>query len=110
MAAEAWAHVDQHRARAEMLSVFRGQWPSGLVPTVRYAPGYEGDFLGGSFLPGPGGWGGGNNASSAQSAGGANTSALAALPLHAEAALRIFDLSPRWGGGCGEEEERGGTH
>eukprot|EP00752_Nemacystus_decipiens_P014671 g13067.t1 len=97
MVAEAWAHVDQHRARAEMLSIFRGQWVSGLVPTVRYAPGYEGNFLGGSFVPGPGGWGGGGggNASSAQSASGANTSALAALPLHAEAALRIFDLSPR---------------
>eukprot|EP00903_Cladosiphon_okamuranus_P016301 g15033.t1 len=96
MVAEAWAHLDQRRAREEMLSVFRGQWANGLVPTVRYAPGYEGDFLGGSFLPGPGGWGGGgDNTSSAQSAGGANTSALAALPLHAEAALRIFDLSPR---------------
>lgn len=77
-----------------MLSIFRGQWENGLVPTVRYAQGYEGDFLGGSFLPGPGGWSGGN-ASAAQSAGGANTSALAALPLHAEAALRIFDLSSR---------------
>ncbi|CAM9410828.1 unnamed protein product [Ectocarpus sp. 4 AP-2014] len=97
MVAEAWAHIDQQRARAELLSIFRGQWENGLVPTVRYAPGYEDDFLVGSFLPGPGGWGGrsSENASSAQSAGGANTSSLAAIPLHAEAALRIFDLSPR---------------
>lgn len=79
------------------MSIFRGQWENGMVPTVRYAPGYDGDFLGGSFMPGPGGWGSGDgNASSARSAGGANTSALAAVPLHAEAALRIFDLSPRW--------------
>ena len=76
-----------------MVSVFRGQWENGMVPTVRYAPGYVGDFLGGSIIPGPGGWG---NAS-AVSSEGANTSALAATPLHAEVALRIFNLSPRSG-------------
>ncbi|CAN0166740.1 unnamed protein product, partial [Scytosiphon promiscuus] len=80
--------------QAELLSIFRGQWENGLVPTVRYTPGYDADFLGGTFLPGPGGWGDGNASSPPTSAGGANTSALAALPLHAEAALRIFDLSP----------------
>lgn len=82
----------QSQNQSELLSIFLGQWENGMVPTVRYAPGYDGNFLRGSFLPGPGGWGNGTPAVSAR---GDNTSALAALPLHADAALRIFDLSSR---------------
>ncbi|CAM9715920.1 unnamed protein product, partial [Sphacelaria rigidula] len=92
LVSQAWARFDQRRARAELTSIFSGQWENGLVPTVRYAAGYDGDVLGGSFLPGPGRWGN----VSAVSASGFNTSALAAIPIHAEAALRIFDMSKRW--------------
>lgn len=79
--------------QSELSSVFLGQWENGMVPSVRYAPGYSGDFLGGSLMLGPGGWN--QNGTPPKAASGANTSGLAALPLHAEAALRIFNLSPR---------------
>ncbi|CAM9435006.1 unnamed protein product [Choristocarpus tenellus] len=102
MVAWAWAHLSQARAQSEMLAIFSSQWENGLVPSVRFSPGYDSPYLGGTLLPGPGGWGGPSMVGERGNIGRArgnrisyNTSGLAALPLHAETTLQIFELSLR---------------
>ncbi|CAM9637009.1 unnamed protein product [Discosporangium mesarthrocarpum] len=99
MVARAWTHLDHNRAQDEMMALFSGQWANGLVPTIRFARGYSADYLGGTLMPGPAGWGSlpsvGDGAGEGGGGTGYNTSGLAALPLHAETTLQIFELSQR---------------
>lgn len=80
------------RARIELLSLFRGQWETGLVPHIVFSSSVPRH----AFFPGPEFW-----RSRAQQAAprGVDTSGLAQPPLQALAALRLAQSS-------GQEEHR----
>lgn len=86
LAAWALAHFDNARARIEFTAVLESQWTSGFIPTARFPLDYDADWVGGSLLPGPSFWSG-------LSRTGANTTSVAALPLHSEVAMQIYALS-----------------
>lgn len=70
------------RARIELLSVFRGQWATGLVPHIVFSSGVAGN----AFFPGPEFWRSGAQPDAPR---GVETSGLAQPPLQALAALRL---------------------
>jgi hypothetical protein len=73
----------RERARRELLSVFRGQWTTGLVPHIVFHPRLSRN----AYFPGPELW-----RSHAHDAAprGVETSGITQPPLHALAALRLY--------------------
>jgi glycogen debranching enzyme len=71
---------NQERAETELRSLFRGQWANGLLPHIVFnddAP----------YFPGPDFW---ETELSADAPSGARTSGIVQPPVHATAALRIY--------------------
>jgi glycogen debranching enzyme len=81
------------RARVELLSLFRGQWETGLVPHIVFSS----DVPRYAYFPGPEFW---RSRAQAAAPRGVDTSGLVQPPLQALAALRLAQ-SP------GQEEHRG---
>ncbi|MGA8115855.1 MAG: hypothetical protein WCA46_19530, partial [Actinocatenispora sp.] len=82
------AHCDPAAARAELLSLFAGQWPDGRVPQIVYNPEAPD-----TYFPGPDFW---RSPTTHGGAGGAapRTSGLVQPPMHARAALRVYQVDP----------------
>jgi glycogen debranching enzyme len=76
------AHHRPERARVELLSVFRGQWATGLVPHIVFSSGIPRQ----AYFPGPEFW---RSRAQAAAPRGVDTSGLAQPPLQALAALRL---------------------
>lgn len=70
------------RARVELLSVFRGQWASGLVPHIVFSP----TVTRHAYFPGPEFW---RSRAQPGAPRGVDTSGLTQPPLQALAALRV---------------------
>jgi hypothetical protein len=87
------------RARAELLSLFRGQWSTGLLPHIIF----DSSVARHAYFPGPDFW-----RSRAQPAAprGVDTSGLAQPPLQALAALRLVRCGAAWDTGSDESEQR----
>ena len=77
------AHLDARRAASELETLFDHQWKSGKVPHIVFDP----HAPAGSYFPGPDYW---NHAASSLDVP-ANTSGLCQPPVHAIAALRIWE-------------------
>ncbi|MEO6628354.1 MAG: trehalase family glycosidase [Aquihabitans sp.] len=78
-----WAHLDPARAIAELQSLFRGQWSTGMVPHIVFDP----SVAEGHYEPGPQAW-----ASSGHAPDGVLTSAICQPPIHAIALGRIRQI------------------
>jgi glycogen debranching enzyme len=76
------AHHRPERARAELLSLFRGQWATGLLPHIVFSSVHPR----GAYFPGPEMW---RSATQPAAPRHVETSGLAQPPLHALATLRI---------------------
>jgi hypothetical protein len=70
-----YSHYDQDRAQQEIVSLFKGQWPNGMVPQIVF----NSDALG-NYFPEPDFW---------QVPGDRMTSGISMPPLHAIACLQI---------------------
>lgn len=86
-----WAHLDPARAVAELQSLFRGQWSTGMVPHVVFDP----TVAAGAYEPGPDAW-----ASTSQSPPGVATSAICQPPVHALALHRVREIAAGQGPGA----------
>ncbi|MBW1915906.1 MAG: glycoside hydrolase, partial [Deltaproteobacteria bacterium] len=71
-----YAHYNQKRAQQEILSLFKHQWPNGMIPQIIFNP----EFLG-NYFPEPDFW---------QVSDGMLTSGITMPPLHAIACLHIY--------------------
>lgn len=71
-----YSHYNQERAQQEILSLFKGQWPNGMVPQIVFNP----DALG-NYFPEPDFW---------QAPEARLTSGISMPPLHATACLQIY--------------------
>lgn len=76
------ASFDQARAEEEMLSLFRGQWRTGMLPHIVFNPEVPED----AYFPGPGFW---RSGECQQASPGTATSGLTQPPVHALAALEM---------------------
>jgi hypothetical protein len=88
------AHVDNHRAREELESLFAGQWATGKVPHIVFNP----EAPPRSYFPDAERWN--SSALSQDAPAGSHTSGLCQPPVHAIAVRRIWETSR------GKEEER----
>ena len=71
-----YAHYNQKRAQQEILSLFKHQWPNGMIPQIIFNP----EALG-NYFPEPDFW---------QVPDGMLTSGITMPPLHAIACLHIY--------------------
>ncbi|GAA3241922.1 MGH1-like glycoside hydrolase domain-containing protein [Actinocorallia longicatena] len=71
------------RAEQELVSLFRGQWESGMLPHIVFNGGVERH----AYFPGPELWRSGEQS---RAPGDAETSGITQPPLHAFAALRLY--------------------
>ncbi|CAM9765832.1 unnamed protein product [Chrysoparadoxa australica] len=94
LAAWALAHSHPNWAQQEINSQLKGQWDNGMLPKIRFQSGYDEDWLKGTIYPGPSTWNQRHQDGEHQGES-FNTTSLAALPLHAEVVLQVYDLSPR---------------
>jgi hypothetical protein len=76
------ARYDQTRAEAEMLSLFRGQWRTGMLPHIVFNPDVPAD----AYFPGPDFW---RSDTCPDSPRDVATSGLTQPPVHAFAALEM---------------------
>jgi Trehalase len=76
--------VEQERAQQELESMFQAQWSSGMLPHIKFDPDVPDD----SYFPGPGFW---QSERSPAAPPGVPTSGITQPPLHARAALAIWD-------------------
>jgi len=74
-----YAHYNQKRAQQEILSLFKHQWPNGMVPQIVFNP----EALG-NYFPEPDFW---------QAPEGRPTSGITMPPLHAIACLHIHEAA-----------------
>ena len=79
-----WAHLDPLRGVAELWSLFRGQWSTGMVPHIVF----DLTVARGAYEPGPNAWGTVGHAPP-----GTATSALCQPPVHAIALARVRELA-----------------
>ena len=79
-----WAHLDPLRGVAELWSLFRGQWSTGMVPHIVF----DLTVARGAYEPGPNAWGTVGHAPP-----GTATSALCQPPVHAIALARVRQLA-----------------
>lgn len=79
-----WAHLDPDRALAELRSLLRGQWSTGMVPHIVYDP----TVPPGAYEPGPGRW-----ATAGLSPPGVATSGICQPPVHALALGRVREVA-----------------
>src|SRR5690349_10794481 len=92
------AHHRPERARAELLSLFRGQWATGLVPHIVFSSSLPRD----AYFPGPDFW---RSRTHPAAPHDVDTSGLTQPPLQALAALRMTQ-SPAPGTVTGPGEQR----
>lgn len=83
-----WAHLDLGRAITEFEGVLDAQWANGKLPHIIFRPGTE------EYRPGPELW---DSAAAPEAPTGMATSGLAAPPVHATAALAIWQIGTRRG-------------
>ena len=79
-----YARWNQGRAERELRSLFAGQWANGLLPHIVFASGN------GRYFPGPEFW---QSDRSADAPSGLDTSGIVQPPIHATAALRLYQQS-----------------
>jgi glycogen debranching enzyme len=79
-----YARWNQGRAEEELRSLFAGQWANGLVPHIVFATGN------GRYFPGPEFW---QADRSPDAPSGLETSGIVQPPIHATAALRVYEQS-----------------
>lgn len=87
------AHLDTRRAARELLTLFRHQWRTGKVPHIVFNP----DAPLESYFPGPEHWACAAASPDAPPAP-PYTSCLCQPPVHAIAALRVWEVAGRNGG------------
>ena len=87
------AHFDTRRAARELLTLFEHQWRSGKVPHIVFDPEAPPD----SYFPGPDHWACASASPDAPPAP-PYTSCLCQPPVHAIAALRVWEVAERSGG------------
>ena len=80
------AHHRPERARIEFMSLFRGQWATGLVPHIVFSSTVSRH----AYFPGPDFW---RSDGQPDAPRGVDTSGLTQPPLHALAALRLAQVS-----------------
>ncbi|MEV4261149.1 hypothetical protein [Kribbella sp. NPDC049584] len=76
-------HVSVGRARTELESLMRAQWPDGRVPHIAFSPSVPRD----AYFPGPDFW-------QARLADGTETSGIVQPPIHALAAWLTYQADP----------------
>ncbi|MFI5694675.1 MGH1-like glycoside hydrolase domain-containing protein [Kribbella sp. NPDC051586] len=76
-------HLSAGRARTELESLMRAQWPDGRIPHIAFAPSVPRD----AYFPGPDFW-------QARSADGTETSGIVQPPIHALAAWLTHQADP----------------
>ena len=87
------AHLDTRRAAKELLALFSHQWRTGKIPHIVFNP----DAPPESYFPGPEHWACASTSSDAPPAP-PYTSCLCQPPVHAIAALRVWEVAQRNGG------------
>jgi hypothetical protein len=92
------AHFDTGRAARELLALFEHQWRTGKVPHIVFNPEAAPD----SYFPGPDHWACASASPDAPPAP-PYTSCLCQPPVHAIAALRLWEVAERSGGEGGQE-------
>jgi hypothetical protein len=75
--------VEQQRAQQELETLFTGQWSNGMVPHIRFDPSVPAD----AYWPGPNFW---KSERSGHAPAGVQTSGITQPPLHARAALEVY--------------------
>ncbi len=78
----AYSHYYQRRAQKELLSLFKGQWKNGMIPHIIFNPNAQGYFPGSDF------W---QTWMSSDAPEQIETSGITHPPIHATAALRIYN-------------------
>jgi glycogen debranching enzyme len=78
-----WAVFDEGRAEQELESILGGQWADGRVPHIRFHP----DVPAGAYFPGREFW---RSDEVAGAPAGVSTSGITQPPLHARAALDVY--------------------
>jgi len=78
-----YSTYDQERAQLELESLFRGQWKNGMVPQIVFNQGVPDEYF-----PGPKFWG---TSRSENAPANHITSGITQPPIHATAALRIYE-------------------
>src|SRR4051812_24530715 len=79
-----WAQLDPARAVAELWSLLRGQWSTGMVPHIVF----DLNVARGAYEPGPNAW-----RTSAHAPSGTATSAICHPPTHAIALARVRETA-----------------
>jgi hypothetical protein len=79
--------LDQARAEQELASLLAGQWANGMVPHIVFEPTVAGD----AYFPGPDFWDAGRATGRPD---GPRTSGITQPPLHARAALEVYQHAP----------------
>jgi glycogen debranching enzyme len=79
--------LDQARAEQELTSLLAGQWANGMVPHIVFDPTVPGD----AYFPGPDFWDVGRATGRPD---GPRTSGITQPPLHARAALEVYQHAP----------------
>ena len=83
-----WAQLDPLRGVAELWSLFRGQWSTGMVPHIVF----DLTVARGAYEPGPNAW-----RTLGHAPPGTATSAICQPPVHAIALARVRELAARRG-------------
>lgn len=77
-----YSHYNQERAQKELISLFKGQWKNGMLPHILFNPEEKG------YFPGPELW---QIELSKYAPKGVLTSGITQPPVHAKAALYIYE-------------------
>ncbi|MFQ6119858.1 MAG: hypothetical protein ACE5KE_08225 [Methanosarcinales archaeon] len=80
-----YSHYDQEKAQKELLSLFKGQWKNGMLPHIIYNPNIKEDYF-----PNPDFW---EIDKSSNAPSNLKTSGITQPPIHATAALKIYENS-----------------
>ncbi|HDH27496.1 MAG TPA: glycoside hydrolase, partial [Euryarchaeota archaeon] len=78
-----YSTFDEHRAQTELQSLFRGQWKNGMIPHIVYSPNPSD-----AYFPDAEFW---NTAISEQAPSRVQSSGITQPPVHATAALTIYN-------------------
>src|SRR3712207_9320803 len=97
------ARFDTRRAARELLALFEHQWGTGKVPHIVF----NSDAPAGSYFPGPDHWACAAASPDAPPAP-PYTSCLCQPPVHAVAALRVWEAAERRGGEGHDEDRKSG--
>ena len=79
-----WAQLDPQRAVAELASLFRGQWDTGMVPQIVF----DLNVARGAYEPNPNAW-----CTAAHAPAGAATSGICQPPIHSIALARVREVA-----------------